>query len=291
MRNSCFFEEQVIAEYRLGNLIGKGEGVEVWSAISHDNSVVVFKISENTEKFRLLAEHEYLAATTFEHSNILKPIKKLEYEGHPILILPYCEGRSVDCVAGHVNVRMIWQLIYNIGSALDCIHSAGYIHFNVNPSNILWDGKQFLLTGFSVCSSSHFCKDGKLPMCINSHRFTAPEDISDASAMADIWSLGSTIFHLYMGSYVFNGLGGHAQHKGSPLPYMRKSLPALSNLVQRCLAFISDERPTAREICELARMELDKIRYVKEERKLKKSITSYSKEREKDFWPDEMIDV
>ena len=136
MKSSRFYRGQTIAEYRLDNLIGMGESVEVWSAIFQDNSVVAFKIYENTAELKLIAEHEYLAASIFTNPNILKPIGKLEYEGHSIVVFPYCEGRSVDCVAGHVSVRMIWRLIHDICSALDCIHSAGYIHHNVNPSNI-----------------------------------------------------------------------------------------------------------------------------------------------------------
>ena len=291
MKSSRFYRGQTIAEYRLDNLIGMGESVEVWSAIFQDNSVVAFKIYEKTAELKLIAEHEYQTASIFKNPNILKPIGKLEYEGHSIIVFPYCEGRSVDCVAGHVSVRMIWRLIHDICSALDCIHSAGYIHHNVNPSNILWDGKLFLLTGFSLCSPSHSCMDDKHSICRNSHRFTAPEVLPDASSMTDVWSLGATIFHLYMGSFVFNGLGGRAQHYGSPLPYMRKSLPALSNLVQQCLSFNPDDRPTAHEIYGLARMELDKVLSVNEGRKLKKSIIPYSNERKADFWSDEMIEI
>ena len=76
MKNSRFYRGQIIAEYRLDNLIGMGESVEVWSAIFQDNSVVAFKIYENTAELKLIAEHEYLTASIFTNPNILKPIGK-----------------------------------------------------------------------------------------------------------------------------------------------------------------------------------------------------------------------
>lgn len=36
MKSSRFYRGQTIAEYRLDNLIGMGESVEVWSAIFQD---------------------------------------------------------------------------------------------------------------------------------------------------------------------------------------------------------------------------------------------------------------
>ena len=83
--------------------------------------------------------------------------------------------------------------------------------------------------------------------------FVAPEALKDKGTEAStVWSLAATLFYLVMGCQIMNGKGGAAQQESSRLPYMRSSLPQLSELIQRCLSFHPEQRPTMKEINELA---------------------------------------
>ena len=51
----------------------------------------------------------------------------------------------VEAAAGCFREKMIWELIEAVSGALSEIHGKEYGHFDVKPSNILWDGKRFIL--------------------------------------------------------------------------------------------------------------------------------------------------
>lgn len=283
-------EGQAVAGARLIQHLGSGESGDVWSALSEDGKLVAVKIYSDQESAMEKAEHEYHIAKFFSHENLLSPLAMTKHETHPVILLPYCEGRSVDGVAAHITEVMAWQLAANISNALTEIHGKGYAHFDIKPSNILWDGKKFLLADFGGCTTTEADKDCCATAAdASSFRFDAPERLTHASAACDIWSLGATIFYLYMGCHVFNGLGGRAQHKDSPLPYMRKSLPALSELVRRCLDFEADKRPSADEICAIAQQELQKLSNVHKERKPKPRSEDVTITDNDIFWPEEMV--
>lgn len=185
----------------------------------------------------------------------------------------------VEAAAGCFREKMIWELIEAVSGALSEIHGKEYGHFDVKPSNILWDGKRFIL-------------DKKCPeetaSDSSSFRFDAPELNTQRCSASDIWSFGATVFYLYMGCYVFNGLGGKGQHCDSPIPYMRKSLPKLSKLVQECLEFDPEKRPTAEEINSIARAELEKVNAYSPQRSLKQGRKNSNQAGNMEFWPDIM---
>lgn len=278
---------QYVGDYQMLALLAKGEHGEVWSALSSQGDICALKIflSENMED----ARQEYDRAMRFTHPNILSPIAFLPDERPCVIVLPYCEGRSVDAVVGHMSEGLLWQLVRDVSGALCKIHSQGWVHLNVNPSNILWNGTSFLLTDFGECVDEEVVKSGVLPAG-GSYRYDAPERFSKVTGACDIWSLGATVFHLYMGCYVFNGLGGRVQQPHSPLPYMRKSMPALSELVTSCLAFNASERPVASVIYEQACGELKRRESLETGRLTKKSGSMQEKEDSCGFWPDSMIE-
>ena len=105
---------------------------------------------------------------------------------------------------------------------------------------------------------------------------------------SDIWSLGSSIFNLVMGTQVFSGLGGKAQRKESEIPYMRKSMPELSALVIRCLKYNPADRPTAKEVVTFAEEHLSRIKNIKKIRPLKTAPATPMKDEYDCFWPEEM---
>lgn len=89
------------------------------------------------------------------------------------------------------------------------------------------------------------------------HLYLPPEaEVSEAGC---VWSLAATVFRLVMGCDVMSGAGGAAQKQDSPLPYMRASMPDLSELVRRSLSFNPSERPALSEIIEIATKKCDAI--------------------------------
>lgn len=280
----------LVADAKLIRLLGAGESGEVWSALNHDGNVVAMKIYKGKEEVRKKAEHEYEMACRFNNDNIIAPFSLSYHNMHPVIILPYCEGRSVDGVAAHFTENMIWKLIMNISYALSAIHESGYAHLDVKPSNILWDGKQFILSDFGACMKPDAMKKYATATDTSSYRFDAPELHRQPCPASDMWSLGATIFYLYMGCHVFNGLGGRSQHKDSPIPYMRKSLPKLSQLVRKCLDVDPSCRPSSRQVYEIASETVDTIAAIPIERPHKYVKNNFSILHENEFWSDAMME-
>lgn len=288
MTESLLHPHQTLAGYKLVHLLGSGSCGEVWAAVADKSNVVALKVFADSLQAEQASAYEYDMSSRFQHAHILHPAALLAEHGRFAIAFPYCEGRSVDGVAASVSEALLWHLLCDIGSALSAVHAQGYGHFDVKPSNILWDGHDFLLSDFGACRQVNQLADPAVVIDASSYRFCAPELDTHPATACDIWSLGATIFYLYMGCHVFNGLGGKAQHQNSPLPYMRKNLPALSSLVQRCLSFNPAQRPTASEICDIAQQERARCTQQIPTRPLKVTVTNAGYVADGSFWPEEM---
>lgn len=257
LTDGAFMAGTIIGDYRLECLAGRGDNAEVWfSTKTDDGTMSALKVMGSGA-----ANNYYDYVCNLDHPNIARPAALSIHGDKGVLVLPLCEGRSVELLAGWASERQAWQLLVDIASALNASHSAGIAHGNVCAENILWDGEKFMLTGFS---STRSVADGGQPA-------------------DDIWQLGATIFYLCMGCQVFNGTGMKAQRPSSPLPYMRKSMPRLSETVQRCLAY--DGRPTAEEMVGMAKKGLST--YCGGDRQ-QKPTSATLRRLKADFWPDEM---
>lgn len=88
---------------------------------------------------------------------------------------------------------------------------------------------------------------------VDTGSFEAPEvsrgSRSEASA---VWSLAASVFYIVMGCEVMNGKGGKGQHATSKVPYMRSEFAKMSDLVQRCLQYRPEVRPSMKEVNEIA---------------------------------------
>lgn len=255
--------DDIIAEgamldgYRMERIIGQGDNSQVWIAAKIDEGALVALKVMNDDA----ANDYYTVARRVEHPNIVRPMDMLSHGTQSVIVMPLCAGRSVESLAGYASERQAWHLLADIASALDALHSTGIAHGNVYAENILWDGERFLLTGFS---SARSVGDGGRPA-------------------DDIWQLGATIFYLCMGCHVFNGMGMKVQRPTSPLPYMRKSMPRLSETVQRCLSY--DGRISAKELVAMANK--GRETYTTDDRQHKVNTVS-TRQLKVDFWPDEM---
>ena len=290
MNELIWKQGQLLGNYKLVLKLGAGCSGEVWSAISTvSGQAVALKIFGNGGMDKAAVESEYEMATRITHPHILKPTCIGQMDGCWVMEMPLCMGRSMDEVAGYMSEKHIWQFLCDIASALSALHQKNIGHLDVKPSNILYDGHRFLLSDFgSCCEISSEQHQDRIISDHSSYRFDSPELTKGMYTVAcDIWSLGATAFHLFMGCDVFNGLGGRVQKETTPLPYMRKNLPVLSELIIRCLSFDSHQRPTALEIVELAQSQLKQISSVMKERTLKNE-SEILLDGGDDFWPEVM---
>lgn len=236
--------------YRLIEKIGIGQHSEVWMAqdVSHEEFVALKLTSEQCK-----------ISTIVEHPNILCPKEQFSFEQKHAIVFPLCVGRSVKSIGGEVGEFALWNMLRDISAALAVIHSKGSAHGSIRPSHILYTGKEFVIT--------------------------QPKAMSYYKITDDIWDVGATIFFMCMGCHVFQGHGRKAQKKDSPLPYMRKSMPELSEIVRNCLDINVKQRPTAEWLFAISNDKL--LNWVPRKREFRRT-ERHNINIATDFWPDEM---
>lgn len=177
--------------------------------------------------------------------------------------------------AGHCNESAAWQILKEISGQL--IEHKQRI---VNP---------FLI---SIGDDGHF---NLMPSETQQASYDAPEiGTTTRTESATVWSMGAVLYFLVMGREVMNGKGGPGQSRTSKLPYMRSEWPALSELVQRCLQYAPNSRPSLQEIHDIAAQNLERCRNdIKHGPKFKPAKQAQTNganptETELAFWPETM---
>jgi len=143
-----------------------------------------------------------------EHPRLVK-MKGWDPNSH-IMVLEYMPNGTLEAYISsfHWHIKSVQRLrwISQTLESIQLLHSRGIIHCDIGPHNILLDAEMNLkITDFSGSSL-----DGSRAMICPKTRYTAPDPNWNPGQLPtveeDIFSLGSTIYFIIMGSSPFNGL-------------------------------------------------------------------------------------
>ncbi len=199
----------VAGRYRLGDAIGSGGMGRVWRA--HDevlHRTVAIKeltaalyVSESDQAILLARTRgEARAAARINHSAVVTVHDVLEHDGRPWIVMELVEGRSLaDAVKDEERFEPreaarvgLWVL-----RALRAAHTAGVLHRDVKPGNVLLgDDGRVLLTDFGIAQiegDSTITRTGEV---VGSVDYLAPERVRghDPGPASDLWALGATLY-------------------------------------------------------------------------------------------------
>lgn len=248
--------------YRLGEVLGRGGMGKVWRA--HDEvlhrTVAVKELTAGlyvAEADRLVlharTQKEARAAARITHPGVVTVHDVIEYDNRPWIVMQYVDGPSLADSAkesGEVAPREAARIGLHVLSALRAAHSAGVLHRDVKPGNVLLarDG-QVLLTDFGIAAiegDSTITRTGEL---VGSIDYLAPERVrgGDPGPASDLWSLGATLYTAVEGTSPFR--------RTSPISTMQAVVteepPAPANagplgaVIVALLRKDPDDRPTA----------------------------------------------
>jgi len=204
--------------YRLDDAIGSGGMGRVWRA--HDEvlhrAVAIKELTaalyvSESDRAVLLARTraEARAAARINHSAVVTVHDVLEHDGRPWIVMELVEGRSLaEAVKadGRVEPAEAARIGLWVLRALRAAHTAGVLHRDVKPGNVLLahDGR-VLLTDFGIAQIEGDTTITRTGEVVGSVDFLAPERIRghDPGPASDLWALGATLYTAVEGGSPF----------------------------------------------------------------------------------------
>ncbi|BET48180.1 serine/threonine-protein kinase [Kitasatospora aureofaciens] len=254
----------VAGRYRLGEAIGSGGMGRVWRA--HDevlHRTVAIKeltaalyVSESDQAILLARTRgEARAAARINHSAVVTVHDVLEHDGRPWIVMELVEGRSLaDAVKDEerVDPREAARIGLWVLRALRAAHTAGVLHRDVKPGNVLLaDDGRVLLTDFGIAQiegDSTITRTGEV---VGSVDYLAPERVRghDPGPSSDLWALGATLYTAVEGRSPFRRtsplttMQAVVEEEATEPRYAGALAPVISALLRKDPA----ERPDATE--------------------------------------------
>lgn len=260
--------DQIFAgRYRLLGKIGVGGFSEVWKVADEmaEDRIMVLKVyapERGLDEFGIKQfRREYAITQDLNHPNLLKANYFDIANGSPFLIMPFCEGGSLYSKIQHsgtLNEPQLAQMLLQIASGLEYLHRRDIVHQDIKSDNVLVDGEgNYLLTDFGISSKLRSTLQKSTTAAKAMTVAYAPPEKFKGNAVigpeGDIFSLGVLIIEVLTDHLPWNGMGGAYVRPDSEAPTLPVQFSdKLNLLIQRCLTFAPNERPTASEIKLLA---------------------------------------
>jgi serine/threonine protein kinase len=211
-------QSRLFGNYELLNQIGRG-GMGVVYQARHCtlNRIVALKMlldsghSSRAAMERLQIEAETVAR--LDHPHIVPIYDFGEHEGHPFFTMRLIRGGSLAETIARSDFqkreprersRRIAELMRKTAEAVHYAHQHGVLHRDLKPSNILIDkaGEPHLVDfGLAKALDNPWSRDSTPGAIIGTLAYMAPEqaDARPVGIPADIYSLGSILYHLLTG--------------------------------------------------------------------------------------------
>ncbi|WP_158912695.1 serine/threonine-protein kinase [Caulobacter sp. S45] len=188
----------------------------------HDGDFALKRLMNKARFARF--RNEVLGATRAGHPNVIKLVDHSPIdapsEADAFLVMPIAKGGDLgkpDRLSLYTHqVEATLQVAKQVASGLRAAHAKGVIHRDVKPANILFTGAghDLWLADFGLCL---LVDDANRPTemgeVVGPRAFIAPEleggGKQEATAAADIYSLGKVIYYMLTGGVIIPRERGH----------------------------------------------------------------------------------
>ena len=244
--------------YRLGHPLGHGGMATVYLArdTELDRPVAVKVLAENAagdDGLRKRFLREARLAARLSHPNVVGVFDAGEDDGRPFLVMEHVEGETLaDLLARRVKLpaEEVRGLGQQAARGLAHAHSAGLVHRDVKPQNLLLreDGT-LKIADFGIARAAEGTALTQAGTVLGTAAYLAPEQAlgEQATPASDVYSLGAVLYELLTGRPPIEVRSFEDLAKAKPIAPVRELAPEtprdLEDLVMRCLARNPSYRP------------------------------------------------
>jgi len=262
-----------VSHYRILEKLGAGGMGEVYLAedMKLGRKVAIKILSEEytTNKDRLHRfEQEAAAASNLNHPNILTIHEVGSDDGRHFIATEYIDGVTLrrKAAAAPLEIREVLDIAIQIASALEEAHSAGIVHRDIKPDNVMVRRNGYVkVLDFGLAKLTETLDRSPLDpdaatrvlvhtdagVVMGTSHYMSPEQArgKPVDARSDIWSLGVVIYEMVAGRTPFSGetstdvIVAITQKEPPPLARFASNVPAeLEWIVNKTLRKDRDER-------------------------------------------------
>ena len=266
----------VLGQYRLSDELGLGGFGRVFlarHAFMHRLVAIKVILPELVENDRAKTwfRREMLAATQFDHPNIVKAYDANEVAGKLFLVVEYVEGQDLDKLVrdrGPLSEALALAVFRQAAAALDHANRKGMVHRDIKPGNMLLlastlalmsdrssrfetDLPLVKLTDFGLARlhqhrESHTLAGFRENGIVGTPEYISPEqarDIHSVDIRSDLYSLGCAWYYALTGQPPFRCASTmetvlkHLEVEPPPVESLRPDLSAVTrDIIRRLLA-------------------------------------------------------
>lgn len=249
--------------YRLDLLVGRGGTAEVWQATdtSLDRVVALKLVTVAHDESSARAADEARTLARLSHPSLVQVYDAgTDTSGRPWVVMEYVDGETLaDAIRrGPLPVRRVNEIGLAVAEALEHVHSAGLVHRDVKPANVLMGrGGATKLTDFGIARLVDAAKVTSTGLMVGTASYLAPEQVSGepVGPACDVYALGLVLLEALTGRREYEGPAVEAAmarlHRQPVLP---PALPAgWAELLSTMTARYAADRPTAGQVATVLR--------------------------------------
>jgi len=253
-----------LGPYEILAPIGAGGMGEVYKArdtrLNRTVAIKVLSAHVDNPKARERFDREAHTVSSLNHPNICALYDIGNQEGVMYLVMEYLEGETLaDRLAqGPLAVEKVFEYGMQIADALDQAHRQGVIHRDLKPGNVIITKSGAKLLDFGLATTVRrpdVSDTSQVPAhtttIVGTCQYMAPElfEGKEADARSDIFAFGAMLYEMATGRRAFQGkthagiIASILEQEPPPISSVQLIMPpALTHLVQTCLAKDPDER-------------------------------------------------